>query len=99
MTLHVLSPFLLNMTDDSDMNVSDIEVALQEDWARQRTVEGWLKGELSYEALLDLASDYGVDGYDYADMIDHNVDALIAQNALIDDAERVIDGLWLPPTI
>jgi hypothetical protein len=96
MTLHVLSPFLLNMTDDPDMNVSDIDVALREDWARQRTVEGWLKGELPFEAMLDLASDYGVDGYDYADMIEHNVETLIAQQVDIDDGDRLLEGLWLP---
>jgi hypothetical protein len=96
MSLHVLTPFLLDMTDDPDMNRSDVEVAVQEDWARQRAVEGWLKGQLPFEALLDLASDYGVDGYDYADMIDHNVDALIAQQVDIDDGDRLLEGLWLP---
>jgi hypothetical protein len=99
MVLHSLAPFLLDMVDDRDMNVADIEVALRDDWQRQRTVEAWLAGELPFEAMLDMASDYGVDGFEYEDAIAHNVDALIAQNCPIDDAERVMDGLWLPNTI
>jgi hypothetical protein len=98
MSLHVLTPFLLDMTEDLDMNRSDLDVALQEDWERQRAVEGWLKGHLPSEALLDLASDYGVDGYDYEDMICSNVDAIIAQNASI-DADDYFEGLWLPNSI
>jgi hypothetical protein len=99
MSLHSLAPFLLDMTEDPDMNLSDLDTALRSDFERQNTVSAWLKGDLPYNAVLDMASDYGVDAYDYEDMINSNVDALIAQNLFIDDIERVMPTLWLPNTI
>lgn len=98
MFLNALAPFLLDMADDPDMNLSDIDGALRDDWTRQRTVEDWLKGELPFEAVLDLGADYGVDAYAYEDMICHNVEALIAQKMLIDELDRVLPDLWLPNT-
>jgi hypothetical protein len=95
MTLHSLAPFLLDMIDDPDMNQSDIDGALRADFARQRTLEKWLMGDLPFEAVLDLGADYGVDAYAYEDMICHNVEALIAQKTPIDDADRVLPDLWL----
>jgi hypothetical protein len=94
--MHSLVPFLLDMADDPDMNLADIDGALRDDFSRQRTVESWLKGELPYEAILDLGSDYGIDAYAYDEMIGMNVDAIIAQKIHLDDADRVMPELWLP---
>jgi hypothetical protein len=94
--MDAIAPFLLTMVDSPDMNLSDLDTEIHADWQRQRIVERWLKGELPTEAMLDMASDQGIDGYDYEDMICHNVDAIVAQNALIDDAEDYSEGLWLP---
>jgi hypothetical protein len=94
--MSAIAPFLLAMVDDPDMNLSDLDTEIHADWQRQRIVEQWLKGEVPSEALFDMASDQGIDGYDYEDMICHNVDAIVAQNALIDDAEDYSEGLWLP---
>jgi hypothetical protein len=96
---HVYSPFLLTMADDPDFSQLDLEAELYLDAQRQRVVDGWIKGELPIEALLDMASDHRIDGYAYEDMICVNVDALIAHNQPIDDAERVLTDLWLPNTI
>jgi hypothetical protein len=94
--MHSLAPFLLDMTDDPDMDLGDLDAALRSDFERQRTVTAWLKGDLPFEAMLDMASDYGTDADEYLNMVEHNINALVSQNLLIDDSERVMPDLWLP---
>jgi hypothetical protein len=84
--MHYLMPFLMDVEDDPDMNVSDRHVAIDNDWNHQRTVDAWLRGEIPYEAVLDMVSDCGVDAYDYDDAIADGIDRLVESRVLIDCA-------------
>jgi hypothetical protein len=91
MASHVLSLFLPDMEDDPDMSLAELDKAIQQDWIRQRTVEQWLKGDLPYEAVLDMVADMGEDAYVYDDIIADIVDQAIASGEPIDDADLILD--------
>lgn len=95
MASHVLSLFLPDMDDDPDMNLDDLDQAIKQDWQRQRTVEQWLKGELPYDAVLDMVADLGEDAYVYDDLIADIVDQVIADGEPIDEADLVMDASQL----
>jgi hypothetical protein len=85
--MHVLAPFLLDMDDDPDMTSDDLFRAIQEDGARQALVEQWLRGEIPYEAILDMAADNGVDAFEYDELVETAVDRLIIEATPLDCAE------------
>jgi hypothetical protein len=84
--MHYLQPFLLDMDDDLDMNAADRRVAVEYDWAQQNTVDAWLRGEIPYEAVLDMVADQGVDAYEYDQAIADGIDRLVGSRTLIDCA-------------
>jgi hypothetical protein len=85
--MHVLTPFLLDMDDGPDMTSDDLFRAIQEDAARQKLIEQWLRGEIPYEAILDMAADNGVDAHEYDELVETAVDRLIIEATPIDCAE------------
>jgi hypothetical protein len=92
MASHVLSLFLPDMEDDPDMSLADLDKAIEQDWLRQRTVEQWLRGDLPYDAVLDMVADMGEDAYVYDDLIADIVDQSIASGEPIDDADLILDA-------
>jgi hypothetical protein len=84
--MHYLHPFLLDMDDDPDMNAADRRVAIEQDWQQQNIVEAWLRGEIPYEAVLDMVADQGIDAYDYDDVIADGIDRLVGSKTLVDAA-------------
>jgi hypothetical protein len=83
---HYLMPFLLDMDDDPDMNAADRHVAIEHDWEQQNTIDAWLRGEIPYEAVLDMVADCGVDAYDYDETIADGIDRLVGSRTLVDCA-------------
>jgi hypothetical protein len=84
--MHYLMPFLMDVDDDPDMNMSDRHAAIEEDWNQQRTVDAWLRGEIPYEAVMDMVADMGIDAYDYDDAIADGIDRLVGSRTLVDCA-------------
>jgi hypothetical protein len=88
--MHLLTPFLLDMEDDPDMTSDDLYRAIREDAARQALVERWLRGEIPYEAILDMVADNGVDAHEYDELVETSVDRLIIEATPLDCAELLL---------
>lgn len=82
--MHVLEPFLPDLDLSPDHNASDIEAEIQTHFIIQRLMEGFLKGEVDLDTFEDCLAQYEIDPIEYWQVVDANVDAVIAQQTVLE---------------
>lgn len=88
---HVLDLILPDMIDDPDMNIHDLGASLQEDFKRQQVLGKWLKGELPYEAALDVIADYGIDAHEWDNTIADIFESVLSDDIQLEDPEYLLE--------
>jgi hypothetical protein len=89
----LIDPFLTHYREFPDMNRDDSRgeaVALD---CRQAMIEGWLRGELPEDAVLETLLDQGISPDDYAAVVAANVDYVIDSGIRFESNDS---GLFLP---
>lgn len=93
----ITCPFLLELNTRALKDPHDAKVCIEQSVQHERRVKSWLKGDLSSEELEDSIRDLGHNPYEYWDVIDLNLDRVIANNTPVEGVtlllpDYLVDG-------
>lgn len=88
--MDVLEPFLLDFTDLSDLNASDIEKEIIRLNEQRKITTEFLKGEIPLEILLDCVADFELDAYEYLGIVEDNINSFIENQIIIENPELIL---------
>lgn len=88
--MDVLEPFLLDFDNSLDLNISEIERELIRLRKQRRVTIDFLKGEVPLENLLDCVADFGVDAYEYWEIVEDNINSLVDNKVIINNPSLIL---------
>ena len=92
--MHLLAPFETWAVDHPDFSPIDDRAEAQRQLQRDDAIEGFLRGEVPMDELLDMAQEHmGIGADAYIDMVEDNVNYVIDQGIRFDPTDS---GLLLP---
>lgn len=92
--MHVLEPLLRDLLLTPDHNLGDIKAEISIHFTIQRITERFLRGETTIDELEDCLAQFGVNPHEYWGIVEDNIDAVIEQEVVLEDADTLI---LLPP--
>ncbi|MGG6266303.1 hypothetical protein ACQ4M3_08855 [Leptolyngbya sp. AN03gr2] len=92
--MHVLEPLLTDLALTPDHNLADIEAEINAHFTIQRLTERFMRGDATIDELEDCLAQFGVNPHEYWGIVEDNIDAVIDQQVVLEDADTLI---LLPP--
>lgn len=75
--MDILDPFLTYFRDHPDHDRGDARAEAVALDMRQAAIEGWLRGELPEDAVLETLLDQGISPDEYCDIVTTNIDYVV----------------------
>lgn len=94
-----LEPFLPDLTLTPDHNLADIEAELAFSSRLQSLLKGFFRFEVSVDYLEDFLAQNGINPHEFWDVVDANIDAIIARDQPLENADSILvmpDGSPIP---
>ena len=88
--MDALSPFLLDLNLSPDHSAQDIDAEWRSKSHAQVTLSRFLKGEATLEEYDDALADVGVDPNLYWEVVEDNVDHVVATETAVEDSEWLL---------
>lgn len=87
--MHYLEPFLPDLSITPDHDATDTAQEIQVLGIIQGRIEGFLKGNLVLDDLDQCLAQFGINPFDYWDIVADNIDAVIDREETLEDVDTL----------